>query len=255
MRKIFITILLSCSATTALAGGGGGSATASSNCMGCATEATQLLNNVELVASVNQQAQMIQQQLQQLQQAYTQTSLLQTNTQVMPNQIWANAASLLQQLQGLVQQGNALSYADANIDSRFQQTYSGYQPTTNYSQSYQQWSSTTMDSIRTALDAANFQSQNFATEDGMVTQLQSLGQSSSGQLQAIQVGNMISMSLMQQLRKLRELNMAQIQEQSNYMAATQQKTATDQANQDNLFNTIPAPSQNTQYQYFSGGSQ
>jgi type IV secretion system protein TrbJ len=252
MKRIFFTVAVTI-ASTAIAGGDGGNAT--SNCVGCATEATQLLNNAQLAQQAAQQAQMIQQQLQQLQQAIAQTSLLQTNTQAAPSQLWGNASTLLQQLQNVVQQGNAISYASANIDSRFRQTYSGYQPTPNYSQSYQNWSSATLDSIRTALNAANLQSQNFATEEGLVKQLQTLGKSNTGQMQAIQTGNMISIELVQQLRQLRQLNMAQMQAQNNYLAASQTTAATNQANQDRLFNNIPEPGLTTQYQYFQGGSK
>ena len=254
MKKTFYrSMMLVFLASSAYAGGGGG-AGGNATCTGCATETTQLLNKAQLVSSVAQQTQMVQQQLQQLQQQMQQTNYAAANTQKVSTSVWGNAQSLLTQLQSIVQQGNALSYANANADSQFRQIYPGYSPTTNYSQSYQGWSGSTMDSIRGTLDAANLQSQNFSTENGLIQQLQTLSQSSGGQVQAVQTGNMIAMQMVQQMQKLRQLQMAQMQEQSSYLATQQQKSITDQANQDNLFGTIPDPRTTTQYQYFQGGS-
>ena len=100
--------------------------------------------------------------------------------------------------------------------------YPGYEVPTNYAQAYTQWSTNALGGIQGALQAANLQSTQFQSEDALFSQLQGLSNGSVGQMQALQVGNMISIQEVQQLEKLRQLQMAQLQGEFDYLATQQQ---------------------------------
>lgn len=193
-----------------------------------ATEITQLLNNAELVTSVAQQAQQLSTELQQYQ-----TML--TNLTTIPNQVWSPIAQDLGKLQQVVQQGQALSFAASNVVQQFQNTYPGFQQASKFSTSYKNWSQTTMDSIKGSLAAANLQAGQFATEEGTLSALRGMSQSSQGQLQALQTGSQIAVEQATQMQKLRGLIMAQMQAQSAYMSGNQAEKDNRHAAEENFF--------------------
>lgn len=228
-----LIVSLTSAAPMAFAGGGGGFAGA--------TEVTQLANNAELVAQVANSAQQVAQELQMYQ------NMVQ-NTLAVPNHLWSNVATDLNALKSIVQQGQAISFALSNVDAAFQQRYPGYRSPQNYQQAYRSWSEGSLDSIRGAMNAAGLQANNFATEAGFLDQLQMLAGSASGRLQALQVGNMIAVEQAKQMQRLRALQMAQMQAQSNYMAAQQQTEATDRSTRSSFFGA-PGSQQTYQFQY------
>lgn len=194
---------------------------------GGSTELTQIANNIQLVSSYVQQVQAYATQLQQYQ-------IMVKNSLATPNQVWGNAASDLQALAKVVQQGQALAYSSANISTEFQNTFKGYQAPagTNFKTDYQKWSRATLDSIKGAFEAAKMQSDNFATEEGVLQSLRAQSTSASGQMQAIQVGNQVAEQQVQQLQKLRQLMMTQMQSQNTYMAMQTDKSARARATMD-----------------------
>ena len=116
-----------------------------------------------------------------------------------------------------------------NLDSEFKNRYPGYKATTNYSQAYQTWSQTTLDTIRGSLDSVGLQSSDFDTESSLVDQLNTLSKTSSGRMQALQTGNMIASQQVSQMQKLRQLVMAQTNAQNTYMAYKVQKEQSSEA--------------------------
>ena len=214
---------------------------------GGSTEITQLANNVELVQSYLQQAQAYATQLQQYQNMLT-------NTLNIPNQIWGQITNDLSGLANLVRQGQALAYSSTNIGSQFQSTFKGFQYPAgfNYKTEYKKWSNTTMDTLKGALESAGLQSQQFATEEAVLSQLRSMSSGAQGQMQAIQVGSQIAEQQVQQLQKLRQLMMLQLQSQNTYLAAQQNKEDTIKAAKEDAF-SYQSPVR--PYTQFKGGSQ
>lgn len=180
-----------------------------------ATEPTQILNNLELINSTVQQAQMISNQLQ--------------NLQRLANSNWGDAQTDLMNLSRVVQTGQGLSYAMSNIDTAFTQKFPGYaaySAGTNYLQQYRDWSSNTMGALRGALSAAGLQSSQFANERAAMQSIQAMSSGSVGSVQAIQAGTMIASQQVDQLQKLRQLMMTQINSQSQYLAQQEQEKQT-----------------------------
>lgn len=213
---------------------------------GGATEITQLANNIELVNSYLQQVQAYATQLQQYQNMIT-------NTLNIPNQIWGQITNDLMGVANVVKQGQALAYSATNIGSQFEATFKGYQFPAgfNYKTEYKKWSNATLDSLKGALEAAGLQAQQFATEEGVLQQLRRMSSSALGQMQAIQVGAQIAEQQVQQLQKLRQLMMLQIQSQNTYLAAQQNKEDTITAAKEDAF-SYRSPVR--PYTKFKGGS-
>lgn len=221
MNKKIICSLISVSlmANSALVHAGGGG-------IGGATEITQILNNIELLAQTSQMAQQVQQTILQVQMAQQQLK----NLIAAPQFIWGQAQAELQQLTNLVAQGQALGYQLANIDQAFSTKYVGYSNTTpiNFQQASRDWTATSLDSIKSALQTAGVQSQQFANEEQALQTIQNIASGSQGGLQAAQAGVMVASQQVNQLQKLRQLFMAQMQAQNAYMAGQEQKEAARQ---------------------------
>ena len=69
----------------------------------------------------------------------------------------------------------------------------------------------------------------FGNEQQLVSQLQHRSASAQGQLQAVQAGNEISMTMVGQMQKMRQLQMAQMNAQNAYL--TEQKGRQDAGDQ------------------------
>jgi P-type conjugative transfer protein TrbJ len=191
---------------------------------GGSTEITQILNNVELV---NQSAQMYQQVQQTLQQVMMEKQQLQ-NLIAAPSQSWGQAQQELAALADLVNKTASLSYAGGNIDQLFKTKFPGYAKTagnTNFGNKFYDSMKVQLDGLNSALQAAGLQSSQFANERMAIQQIQSMSAGSPGSLQALQAGNMIASQQIDQLQKLRQLYMAQMQAQNSYMAGQAQQQA------------------------------
>ena len=144
------------------------------------------------------------------------------NLQNIPNGIWGQIHSDLEALTQIAKVGQSISYADQNLSAEFTQMYPGYSVPGDYTRAYTGWAQNTLGGIQGALQAAGLQSSQFATEDAVFSQLQALSDGAAGHMQAVQVGNMIAIQEVQQLQKLRQMQMAQIQGEFGYLATQQQ---------------------------------
>jgi type IV secretion system protein TrbJ len=202
---LVLVLLLFCTTTpeTAKAGGIGV----------FATEITQLLNHAELIEQYVKQASMLQTQLQQY-------AVQLTNAQTLTSQLFGPIQSDLLRLAQIQQGGQALSYSMANLDSEFSQRYgsAGYNPNVNFTAQYQQWSQTSLDTTQKSLDTVGLQYSQMQSEQDLLNSYDSMAKSSGGELQATQVGAQIAEQQVQQLMKLRELMMTDMQTKAAFQA-------------------------------------
>ena len=193
-----------------------------------ATEFTQILNYVELAGQLEQQVLMVENQLNQLLD-------MAKHGITITDQLFGTVTSDISTLRQIVNTGQALSYTLSNMDGTFRLRFPGYSTSTNYGQSYQTWSQTSLDSTLGALKAAGVQNNQFDSDEALLDTLKSQSQSAVGRMQAIEVGNQIAENQAEQLMKLRQLMMADMQSKSAYQSATVQADATKQANSDQFF--------------------
>jgi P-type conjugative transfer protein TrbJ len=204
-----------------------------------ATEFTQLLNHVELINQYIRQGMQYTSQLQQLQQQI----IAGTKN---PSQIFGNAQMDLQQLGNTVQGGLSLAYTMQNLNSVYGQRFPGYAPQgTNFSTQYQTWGKTVLDTVLGTLRAAGLQGNQLQSEQSILQGLRGLSGSAVGQMEAAQVGIQIGEQQVEQLQKLRELMLADLQSKAAFQSAEVQNQLATQAQGDTFFGPLRFTSNGT----------
>ena len=211
-----------------------------------ATETTQLFNYGELVAQYIRQGEQLSQEIQQLEEMVR-------NGKALPSQAFGNVLNDLNQLGTIVQGGFALAYSMANLDAEFRSRFPGYGYTSGtYYRDYRVWSQTTLDTTLGTLRAAGLQGKQLQSEQSILAALRAMATSADGRMQAIEVGNQISEQTVEQLMKLRQLVLADLQSKQAFQAAQIQKEARNHAATEQFFNYV-APARDGQT--FAGGSR
>lgn len=192
-------------------------------CTNCGTEWTQLANKLSMAKQLAQQATQIQNQIKQL-------SNMALNTNGVSQHLWGNAMQDIQKLNGILQQSKALSYSAGNLDAQFAQKYQGYQGyassklgANGWQNKYNQWSKEASDNALYALKAANAQNTSMQGENALMQNLQAMSQTAQGRMEAMQIANMMAAQSIEQVQKLRQLMMTQLQMQANYYQLQQDK--------------------------------
>ncbi len=195
-----------------------------------ATEPTQILNNIALLEGYIQQGQQYLTQINQYERQIKDGTIIGT-------QLFGPVATDLIGLQHVVQGGSALAYNMANLDQQFTAKFAGfgYHPSQNFTINYKNWQKTSLDTTQHALGAANLQSSQLGSEQALLNQLTSMSQSSDGQLKAVQVGNQVAAEQIDQLMKLRQLMMADMQSKGAFQAAQTQIAASAAADATGFF--------------------
>ncbi len=183
------------------------------------------LTTLKMVESVINEVEMIANQVRQIENMFQ-------NTRNYGRGIWdTEALPRLLRLGQVIDQEQAIAYSMANIDGLFRQRYPGYRPVTDWSREYDTWTRTTLDTLRGTLNSVRLHAGDFASEQGRIQALQAMSDSAEGRMQALQLGNMMAGEQLQQLVKLRQLVMAQINAQNVYMATQTNREAQRAATQ------------------------
>lgn len=188
-------------------------------CVNCTNEVTDMMRQAQNFAEYAAQTSNMVQQLEVMRQ---QAARLSGATP------FSQSSALLTKIMTAVNQGQALGYNLESINSKFESQYPGFgKQQGKYSDNYKNWSLTTSDSIKSALNAAGLQMENFASESATSDTLRTMNQSANGQMQAIQIGNAVSSEMLDEMRKLRQLNTAQNQAQNAYLLGQAEKGSSD----------------------------
>jgi P-type conjugative transfer protein TrbJ len=176
---------------------------------------TNLVQNtiaaLKAVESVINEVQMISNQIKQIENMVQNTATY--------GGVWdREALPRLIRLGQIIEQEQAIAYGMAGIDRVFRERYPGYRPITDWARTYDQWTRGTLDTLRGTLASVRLQADDFADEQRRIETLTAMGDSAGGRMQAIQVGNMLAAEQLQQLAKLRQLMMTQVNAQNVYMA-------------------------------------
>lgn len=180
-----------------------------------ATLPEQISQEATLIDSLAKQAESVQQQIQQ-------TMDMARNLASLPQNVLSQISGQVSQLVSIVGQSDSLSYAMQNVDSSFQSQYQDFTPDENYSDQYQQWSQNTNGSIENALNNQGLQASDFASESSALQRVTQLSQSGTGAMQVLQAGNQISGMVVQQLQKMRQLQMSDSDAQLAYIKQQQE---------------------------------
>ena len=193
------------------------------------TETTQLLNHGELVNAYIRQGE-------QLAEALKQTVDMIRNSQLLTTQAYGPVTSDLMQLAQIVQGGQALAYSMANLDAAYRMRFRGYAYNANaYYTDYQNWSQTSLDTTRSAMRAAGLQNDQLQNEQATLAALRAMSQTTEGRMQALQVANQIAEQQVEQLMKLRQLMLVDLQSKQAFQAVEVQRQAAAEAAADAFF--------------------
>jgi P-type conjugative transfer protein TrbJ len=196
---------------------------------GLATEWTQLANHLQLVNAYIRQGEQLKQEI-------LMVLDMAKNTATLPAQVFGPVASDIAQLASIVQGGRALAYSMANLDAEFRSRFRGwgYNARTWYLD-YRNWSQTSLDTTLGTLRAAGLQGQELQSEQAVLNQLRAMAESSDGRLKALQVANQIAEQQVEQMMKLRQLMLADLQSKQAFQAAQIQRQASAEAASERFF--------------------
>ena len=195
-----------------------------------ATEITQLANKLQLLQSYLRQGEQLAGELQMLEDMLK-------HSRALPYQTFSGVMPAIAQLHRMVETGQALAYSMANIDGEFRSTfpgYAGFSPNQWY-RNYQTWSNRSLDTTLGTLKAAGLQASQMTSEGAVLDQLRVMAESADGRLLALQVSNQIAHEQVDQLMKLRQLMLADLQSKQAYQAMMIQQDATKQAAAEHFF--------------------
>ena len=196
---------------------------------GFATEWTQLANNLQLVNKYIRQGEELRQKI-------LMVADMARNTANLPAQIFGPIMADIGRLAGVVQNGRALAYSMANLDAEFRNRFRGYgYNARTWFRDYRDWSQTSLDTTLGTLRAAGLQGDQLASEQAVLDGLRRMAESSDGRMKALQVSNQIMEQQVQQLMKLRQLVLADLQSKQAYQAAQIQKQASEEAGTERYF--------------------
>ncbi len=155
---------------------------------------------------------------------------------------YQDIGNVISQLDNITRQGQSISYAMQNVDSKFKQYYPDYseqQDTTNYQQAYQGWNKTTMTTFSNSLRAIGSNTESVRKEDQLMQQLKAQSQSAQGRTQVMQTANEMAVENIRQLESLKHLIAAQSNAQTAYMASQVSKNSFEQKSLDEIVKQTP----------------
>ena len=188
---------------------------------GGATEITQIMNNTQLIQQAMTMAKQLDQMIQSV--SYAQQQLV--NLKNLPNLYWGQISGDLNTVMQVVAQGQALGYQLSNLDNKFSVNFPGFRSPlgSGYSSQSQQWTRTNLDSIKASLKAAGMQSDQFGNEQSALAAMENQAASAEGSNELAQVGAQLAAQQVQQMMKLRQLMMAEMQAQNAVLATNEQR--------------------------------
>ena len=196
---------------------------------GLATEWTQIANNIQLINSYIQLVRQLEQQVQMY-------ADMVKNTAALPAQIFGEIERDIDQLADIVQTGRALAYSMGNLDGEFRIRFPGYKRiTTTWFEEYKRWTDTGLDTMLGTLKAAGLQGEQLQSEQSVLGSLRRMASSTGGRLAALQVVGDIAEQQTQQLMKLRQIMLSDLQSKQAYQAVQMQKEAAAQAGVEQFF--------------------
>ena len=196
---------------------------------GLATEWTQIANNLQLVSQYIRQGEELRQKI-------LMVADMARNTANLPSQVFGPVMADISRLAGVVQNGRSLAYSMANLDAEFRNRFRGYgYNARTWFRDYRDWSQTSLDTTLGTLRAAGVQGEQLASEQAVLDRLRGMAESSDGRMKALQVSNQIMEQQVQQLMKLRQLILADLQSKQAYQAAQIQKQASEEAGTERYF--------------------
>jgi P-type conjugative transfer protein TrbJ len=208
MSALFLAAVLNSNLVAAgsVAGTGGG------------TEITQIMNNIQLVNSYQQQ---VQQFVKQGLQYEAQLKNMEKN----PTSSMANdMQNMINNIGRTMSAGQSMGGSLAQIDRNFASRYNNPSAAT-YSQNFSTWTTTSKDTLQGSMMAAGLRRDQYQSDSAALSALYDESQATGGNVAAIQTLSKINIKQVEQMQGLSELMATQNIASSTYMAS---QTANEQ---------------------------
>ncbi len=143
---------------------------------------------------------------------------------------WETVLPLLDRLEEVIKQGEALGYGSENIPGVFEEKFPGYEASDGlWAERSKMWTDTQLNTLRNVLQSVQMQNENYAEEQELVAGMLDKSNIAVGHMQALQQGNALVGATVKQLVKLRQLTMSQINADTVYRAAETARRAEAEA--------------------------
>jgi P-type conjugative transfer protein TrbJ len=211
-------------------------------CTHCATELTQLANNLQLIDQLARQVELVRE-------AIRQSENLALNTEKLSSQDWGSTLDEIRRVNALLADAKSLSFTSAGLEAGFAERYQGYRAYAEaelgpeqLAAKYQQWSEETNASVLSTLKAAGLTATQIEGEEEIyLKSLEALAETAKGRMQAIEVGNQIALAAARQTQKLRQLMLVQIQLVANFIQRQGDREAVEAARWQKFTKPIALP--------------
>jgi P-type conjugative transfer protein TrbJ len=181
---------------------------------GGATEATQILNNDELVAQVAQLAEQIDLMVKQL-------NDMVANTLTIPDQLFRSVgdiAKIYKKVKGVIDKTQGLAYSLGNIDEELKQRFKSYADISKiksdigFTSEYRKIAETQMETTRNTMEAIAVSMEELTTSDASALQeIQKKASTAKGRNELIQATNQLLAFMAEDAMKMRHVFMMQSQ--------------------------------------------
>jgi len=189
------------------------------NITAVAQQVEQITNEVTQIVN---QATQIANQIQQLEDMANQASQLGSPT-------WGEVQAWINRLSAAAQIGDSLVYSMPNIAAELQAHFPGYVSPTNWNTQYQQWSTTTLDTLRGTLQSAGLNVSDVDTVEAALRTLRSANNGATGRNELIQVANSLASLQVEEMTKLRQLLALEINAANVWKASSTNASAASEA--------------------------
>ncbi len=200
-------------APTAMAGGG---------CPQCATEPTQIMNNVQLVVQYAKQVQQHATQVQnymtnaaQLRDMLVQATQFNLAGQLKP---FLDIANSLRSLGQTVQVARSLAYSMDNLDGKFRAQFKGYLANPNVGGQYRDWATSVNATMESTMKGMELTRKEIDNETTFAEKLRDMAKTSQGRNQMEQTLMAYADTSVTQMQKLRTLMLMDMQSKQAYQA-------------------------------------
>jgi len=155
----------------------------------------------------------------------------------LPQQQWDQFSQSVLKLKETVNFGEGINFAASSYNSDFNNLFKGYDNyledaksgNVDFTNTYKQLRTSTRDSINGALKSLGLQATDMQNDEATMRQLQTLSQSATGQLGAIQAANAIATHQTHTFKKLQQTIMSQANLQAQFMLAENEKIEIEKA--------------------------
>ncbi len=195
----------------------------------------------EYATQINQ----YQQQIMQYKNQFDSYKNMLQNIGQLPQQQWDQFSQSVLKLRETVNFGEGINFAASSYNSDFNNLFKGYDnylsvaqgKTTqenglDFNNQYKQLRTSTRDSINGALKSLGLQATDMQNDEATMRQLQTLSQSATGQLGAIQAANAIATHQTHTFKKLQQTIMSQANMQAQFMLAQNEQEELKKAKRD-----------------------